>query len=630
MSACASVVFAGGRSIAELETRKAEIEQELELLSRPSLRGGTGAIGFHSFPYSESENAFWLKVDLKETHRIHEVVLIPVLWRDMEEGFREDALPDELQVYAGTEDDPIGVLVAEYRTPVGRSPGITPIVLPVEETEASWVRIEGPRLSRRLFDNQYVFQMSEIAVFSGGVNVALRKPVTTSLKTARDPSGAWDISFLVDGITPYIMNSARGKQSVGYLGDFGATPELYLDMEEPQTITEIHLHAVEQSNTVPQAFIGDLGIPREFRIEGSETRDFENPVVLLYCHFSGISQMGPIMMWHIPPTQCRYVRIVTLESASSELAHGRETRIGFSEVELIADGVNVAEGKEVWTEPVMRSRRSPGALTDGHNYYGQILPTRAWLQELALRFDLETELAALRQELSRKYSRQEQLLFWMRWGLVVACFAVVFIVFYSRTLRIRHEARVRERIAANLHDELGANLHAIGMWSDIAQESVDAPDSLRESLQRIRGLTERTGASARLCSNMLEAEGVCEDLVDEMKREASRLLADIRYELKFEGEAAINRLSRRQRIDIFLFFKESLTNIIRHGQATGALIVLSVAKRDVTLTIADDGCGLSGGLPNSLQRRAKLMRAKAGVEHPEEGGTLVWLKLKAR
>ena len=197
-------------------------------------------------------------------------------------------------------------------------------------------------------------------------------------------------------------------------------------------------------------------------------------------------------------------------------------------------------------------------------------------------------------------------------------------------LRSRNEARVRERIAANLHDEFGANLHAIGMWSDIAHDSMDSPESLEQSLQKIRGLTERTGASARFCANMLEAKGVCEDLVDEMRREASRLFADISFEITFENEEAINALSRRKRIDIFLFFKESLTNVLRHGQATTARISLSVKSRGVELIIADDGCGFSGGLPNSLQRRAKFMRAKAGVEQPEAGGTVVWLKLKAR
>ncbi|MDB4345732.1 histidine kinase [bacterium] len=613
-----------------LEARKATIENELDNLSRPSLRGGVGAIGYHSTAYDTAEHPFSVEIRLGGEYLIDQVVLVPILWRDVEQGFRADAFPELFRVVGGTGDDLEGKVLAEYHASEGFAQGITPVVLDVEATKVSWIRIEGPRLTIRTFDGRYVFQMSEIMVFSGGKNVALHKPIQTSLISPRDPSGAWNLKHMVDGITPYIMNSARGSQSLGFIGDFGARPVLLIDLEDSYFISGIHLHAVEQGNTVPQAYFGDLGIPRKFRIEGSETQNFEDPVLLLDCELSDRLEVGPIMMWNIPEVRCRYVRIVSPLQESPDWTSGAPSRVGFTEVELISDGRNVATGKKAWVEPEMKSRRDPLALTDGQNYYGEILPFQVWLNELSRRAELELELSVLDDELSSRYTRQKKILQLLGWSLLAALFLVVFVALYGRMLRIRNEARVRERIAANLHDEFGANLHAIGMWSDIAQDSIDSPESLSQSLQKIRGLTERTGASARFCANMLEARGVCEDLVDEMKREASRLLADISYDLSFESEEAINALSRRQRIDIFLFFKESLTNILRHGQATGARISLSLKSRQVELIIADDGCGFSGGLPKSLQRRAKLMRAKAGVEQPEVGGTIVWLKLKAR
>ncbi|MGJ8654755.1 MAG: sensor histidine kinase [Opitutaceae bacterium] len=606
------------------------VEQELKSLSRPSLRGGVGAIGYHSTPYDTAEHTFSVEIDLEGAYPIDELVCIPILWRDMEEGFRADAFPEVLRVVGGLDGDSEGVVLAEYQSRESILNGISPVIIEVEPATVSWVRIEGPRLSKRSFDGRYVFQMSEIIVFSADKNVALRKPIKTSLKTPRDPSGAWSLKHLVDGITPYIMNSAEGKQSLSFLGDFAATPVLFVDLGESHAITGINLHAVEQGNSVPQAFSGDLGIPRKFSIQGSDTLDFEEPIILLDCELSDISEIGPIMMWNIPETRCRYVRIVTPDQTFSFGASGRPSRIGFAEIELLADCINVAEGKKAWVEPEMRNRREPQALTDGHNYYGKILPFKSWMHELSRRADLELELIDLELELGDRYAHQKKILQLLGWSLVAAFFLVVFMALYGRMLRIRNEARVRARIAANLHDEFGANLHAIGMWSDIAHDSMNSPEALEQSLQKIRGLTERTGASARLCANMLEAKGVCEDLVDEMKREASRLLADISYDLTFEGEEGINALSRRKRIDIFLYFKESLTNILRHGQATKAIISLSVENRQVELTIADDGCGFDGGLPKSLQRRARFMRAKAGVEHPKNGGTLVWLKLKAR
>lgn len=615
----------------ELEVRRGQIEQELEHLARASLRGGVGAIGYRSKPFEAADTPYWVQVDLEQEYVISELVLAPVLWRDVNEGFRADAFPAAFQVRAGTDADSEGKVIAEYERCEGEQLGIAPLVIPVPETVASWVRVEASRLSERTYDGRYVFQLSEIFIFSPqGQDLALRKPVRASMPKPRDPSGAWDEVFLVDGGTPYLMNSARGGASHGFVGGFDMKPVLTIDLGAVYPISEIHIHALEQGDTVPQAFVGDLGIPKHFKIVGSMTADFSDPVVLVNNRLEDVTGGVPILMWNVPETNCRYVRLVTIEKSVSFGVAKRLSRIGFAEIELLANGRNVAKGKPAWSEPETIGARQPDVLTDGVNRYGEILSIQPWLCELARRHRLEVELEGLMAELDFRNERRKKILMWMGRSMVVLAFAVAFLALYGRMLRIRSEARVRQRIAANLHDELGANLHAIGMWSDIAQSSVDSPESLKESLQRIRSLTERTGASARLCSNMLEAKGVCEALVDDMKREASRLLADIQYEISFEGEARINALPRRKRIDIFLFFKESLANIIRHGQATSTRIALSLKKNEVSLIIEDDGCGFSGGLPNSLQRRARLMRAKAGVEHPQAGGTLVWLKLKIR
>ena len=40
----------------------------------------------------------------------------------------------------------------------------------------------------------------------------------------------------------------------------------------------------------------------------------------------------------------------------------------------------------------------------------------------------------------------------------------------SHIIRLRQMSRLRQRLAADLHDQVGANLHAIGLLSDIARE----------------------------------------------------------------------------------------------------------------------------------------------------------------
>jgi signal transduction histidine kinase len=188
----------------------------------------------------------------------------------------------------------------------------------------------------------------------------------------------------------------------------------------------------------------------------------------------------------------------------------------------------------------------------------------------------------------------------------------------------------RKRIAADLHDELGADLHAIGLLSDLALSARAAPERLGDLLQRMRSLTERTGKAARNCTNLLEAENLHGDLVNDMRHAATRILADMEHQIEFEGEAVLRHLSPRKRIDLLLFYQESLINIIRHSGATCAHTRLSVAEGTITLVVTDNGCGLDGQVPASLNRRARLLGAEVKVDPSVLKGACIVLRLERR
>ena len=193
-------------------------------------------------------------------------------------------------------------------------------------------------------------------------------------------------------------------------------------------------------------------------------------------------------------------------------------------------------------------------------------------------------------------------------------------------------------IVADLHDELGANLHAIGLLSDLSYRDRTIPEKLETLLPKLRSLAQRTGIAAHNCTDSLEATnlfGTYGDLTKEIRRTAAGLLSDLDYEIKFEGETTLQRLSARERIDICLFHKEALTNIIRHSGATRVCIDLLADKKMVHLVITDNGHGIphmpNGGVPKSLSRRSRLLGARVQVDTPETGqGTRITLKLNNR
>ncbi|MGI9456168.1 MAG: sensor histidine kinase, partial [Aeoliella sp.] len=332
----------------------------------------------------------------------------------------------------------------------------------------------------------------------------------------------------------------------------------------------------------------------------------------------------------------RYVRLTVNEPNLLDTGEGEpQARVGFAEIEIFAEGINVAQGAPVSVnlEPDLTSR-SPTTLTDGNNLYGRILPLRDWLDELAMRHDLETQRPLVGAELNTRYRRQRAIVRRLSWLAGVLGFIAVCTVLLERTIRQRAVFRTRERIAADLHDELGANLHAIGLLGDLAQASADSPGELMPMLRRIRALTERSGAATRFCSNMLESEGLFGDLMEDMRRVSDSLMADLEHEVSFEGEPFIRQLKASIRIDLFLFYKECLTNILKHSGATRVITQLTADQNGLILNVTDNGCGLNDTqikrIPNSLSRRARLAGAKVSADRLADGGTSITLKRRTK
>lgn len=620
-------------SLSALEQRLREIDGQLAQLANYNLGGGVGAIGSRSRGYDTANQDEWIEIDLGDAVPLDQVVLVPAIRRDGVNGFQADGFPQAFRVRAGTAADRTGKVVAEFSARAGLLPRIAPLVLPCHGVSASWIRVEATVLTRREFDAQFVFQFSEILAFSGEENVALHRPVRYPENHERSTAPGWPDKAVVDGFLPYLMAAAAGEKSVAYLSSsrLGDRPTLTLDLGASYPLSRLHLHAVDQSDTVPQAFAGDIGVPRLLRVEGANGPDFADSRLLLEVRHDTLYDAGPIMIWTFPVANCRYVRLIADKLKNDPLSGAAAERLGFAEFELFAQGRNVALHRPVTAnfktdDPV----RPLSSLTDGRNFYGTILPIRAWLNQLALRHELERERPLVSAELSQRYGRQQANVTRLAGLAAALAFGVVVLVLVNRIRQQRAIEQTRKRIAADLHDELGADLHALGLLSDLAQNARQEPERLGDLLRRVRSLTERTGKAARHCTNLLEAADLHGDLVADLRHASNRILADLEHQIEFEGQEKLRQLRPRKRIDLLLFYQESLINIIRHSGATRVHTLLIASDGQITLTVTDNGRGLDGRVPASLKRRARLLGAEVEAGPAEPKGARIVLRLKRR
>lgn len=643
----ASTVSAGGEiqalalddlSVSQLESQVAEIDMLIATLATPSMRAGVGSVGYRSEPTPDPEASEWVRIDLAQPADIDEIVLVPTIWRDTKAGFGADGFPIAFRVTVGNLDAPGGKVIAEYTAEDELLPRVAPLSIPCSEIGVEWVRIDATELSTRNWDGQRILQLSEVAVFSGSENAALGQPVTVSSENGKVDT-ARNKRFLVDGFVPYLMDARQGTQSIAYVTEVdGNEPAVIsIDLGEIHTLDHIHLHATDVSDTVPQAVASDFGIPRLMTIEGSLKADFSDAVPLMRYEMKSVLDTGPIIMRECPPTRCRYVRLTAIEPYIDPVRIGK-LHLGFAEIELISKGINVALNRpvSVTTGSIIWSR-DPSTVTDGNNFYGQILPIREWLGQLVLRHELERRRPKIATEIRVRYLRQQSNINQLIILTAFLAFAGVVAVLFGWFMRQRAIVNMREQFAADLHDELGANIHAIGLLTDMAQTASESPAKLRSLMTRMRELTQRTGSAAAYCANLLESKGLYDDLTADMRRTSARIMADLEHELVFEGDEHLRRLPARKRIDLFLFHKECLINIIRHSGASRATTHVHATATETCMTITDDGCGLAAsqgaekirnGLPPSLKRRARLLGGTVSADSPEHGGTRVTLKTK--
>jgi len=191
-------------------------------------------------------------------------------------------------------------------------------------------------------------------------------------------------------------------------------------------------------------------------------------------------------------------------------------------------------------------------------------------------------------------------------GFVALCGVVVLVQRRRHRLEmesLEHQRAIeqeRTRIARDLHDDLGVGLTEIALLGDLAGTNSGLPEGSRERLYEMTGQARTLAASLdEIVWAINPANDNSQSLVDYFFPYAQKLLgrAAIRCRLEVIEPLPTGSLSAEGRHEFFHAYKEALNNIIRHAGATEVQISFSAAEDNLSIRVADNGCGLadSGG-----------------------------------
>jgi two-component system, NarL family, sensor histidine kinase UhpB len=186
----------------------------------------------------------------------------------------------------------------------------------------------------------------------------------------------------------------------------------------------------------------------------------------------------------------------------------------------------------------------------------------------------------------------------------------------------------RQRIAADLHDDLGAKLlsiihtdSAVGQKEGGPSAARMAREALDEMRLSVRGLTAQTASAQQVLANW-RAETI-------ERLDAAGLQADWHADEPHEQLV----LGARTQVQLTRILRESVSNTLRHAGAKRCAVRIRFEAESIEIRVEDDGCGLSpdSNLPGhgliNIERRARVLGGTHSFERSELGGASICVRV---
>ncbi|MGN9911279.1 sensor histidine kinase [Phytohabitans sp. LJ34] len=191
-----------------------------------------------------------------------------------------------------------------------------------------------------------------------------------------------------------------------------------------------------------------------------------------------------------------------------------------------------------------------------------------------------------------------------------------------------HEvAQERLRIAREVHDLLGHTIAAISVQASLADDVFDSrPADARAALRSIRGAARDAMTEIRSVVGMLRDAGTVPDLA---RVYAVAEQSGVTVRPVVTGEA--RPLPTAVALSVYRIVQESLTNTVKHAQATTADVRIAYTMDAVEVEVVDDGVGATLVEPGhgiaGMRERAEAAGGTLTAAPGEAGGFRVFARL---
>ncbi|MEO6434776.1 MAG: DUF1553 domain-containing protein, partial [Tepidisphaeraceae bacterium] len=261
-------------------------------------------------------------------------------------------------------------------------PGDAPFRITTPGKHARYIRVTANKLFERT--NDWIFALAELAVFSGGRNVAVGASVTSMDSIEAPP--AWARTNLVDGQSVYsTVGSDESSTTNGYHGLISTSSEsekwVQVELPASATIEEVRLIPARPTDF---ADTPGFGFPLRFKIEVSDDPTFASPTALAD-HTTGDFPSPGYDPFIVRPDskRGRFVRVTATRLWERTKGAG-DLVFALAELQVHSGGRNVALGAKVSSaDSIEEGRWAQRYLVDGYSSRERLEKPPDWIGALA-------------------------------------------------------------------------------------------------------------------------------------------------------------------------------------------------------------------------------------------------------
>jgi ligand-binding sensor domain-containing protein/two-component sensor histidine kinase len=222
---------------------------------------------------------------------------------------------------------------------------------------------------------------------------------------------------------------------------------------------------------------------------------------------------------------------------------------------------------------------------------------------------------------------------WFRALLIIAIACLAYIIYRYRINQLIKVHQMRNQIASDLHDDVGSAISSISLFAGMAR--MKQGKEVDELIEKIEETSRETiNTMSDIVWSIEPANDNFQNVLRKMKQFGEQLAAPLNIAFRFSTDLDIEKLSlnMRQRKNIYLVYKESVSNACKHAQPTEISVTLQKNSKALVMTVNDNGRGFDAnqessgyGIGSMKARMTELNGKLEIISSTQEGSTRIVL-----